>query len=347
MTAADVAERIAASRTAQAAWASLSWKERSRRLAAVERYIGKNADMLAESISRDNGKTRLDALATEVLPAVMALRYYRTKGRRFIASRRIPGGSILMFNKRSRLIYEPYGVVGIISPWNYPFAIPFAEVVMALLAGNGVLLKVASDTLDTGKNLERVFASAELPDGLFSYCELPGREAGPAFIDGGVDKLFFTGSTEVGRELMARAAPRLLPLVLELGGADAAIVRHDADLPTSTARLRVSCGPASRMQASPAAASSAFLSINGYMPNSSKNSPPASGNCGSATAWTGIATWVLFARRGRKKPSAPRYKPVSPRVRTSMHEAPAATLTVPERACPPSCSPASPTAWLS
>jgi len=230
VTASDVAGRIDASRAAQADWAALSWKERSRRLAAVERYIGKNADMLAESISLDNGKTRLDALATEVLPAAMALRYYRTKGRRFIASRRIPGGSILMFNKRSRLIYEPYGVVGIISPWNYPFAIPFAEVVMALLAGNGVLLKVASDTLDTGKNLERVFASAELPDGLFSYCELPGREAGPAFIDGGVDKLFFTGSTEVGRELMARAAPRLLPLVLELGGADAAIVRFDADL---------------------------------------------------------------------------------------------------------------------
>jgi succinate-semialdehyde dehydrogenase/glutarate-semialdehyde dehydrogenase len=135
-----------------------------------------------------------------------------------------------MFNKRSRIIYKPYGVVAIISPWNYPFAIPFSEVVMALLAGNAVLLKVASDTLEVGRALAGIFSEADLPEGLFSYVELPGREAGPAFISGGVDKLFFTGSTAVGRELMALAAPRLLPLVLELGGADAAIVCDDADL---------------------------------------------------------------------------------------------------------------------
>jgi succinate-semialdehyde dehydrogenase/glutarate-semialdehyde dehydrogenase len=151
------------------------------------------------------------------------------------------------------MIYKPYGVVGIISPWNYPFAIPFSEVVMALLAGNAVLLKVATDTLEVGRALAAVFSAAGLPDGLFSYVEIAGREAGPAFILGGegglpaagglrsdgqiganaprgVDKLFFTGSTAVGRELMALAAPRLLPLVLELGGADAAIVCKDADL---------------------------------------------------------------------------------------------------------------------
>jgi succinate-semialdehyde dehydrogenase/glutarate-semialdehyde dehydrogenase len=142
-----------------------------------------------------------------------------------------------MFNKRSRIIYKPYGVVAIISPWNYPFAIPFSEVVMALLAGNAVLLKVASDTREVGRALAGIFAGADLPEGLFSYVELPGREAGPAFISGGVDKLFFTGSTAVGRELMALASPRLLPLVLELGGADAAIVRADADLDRAVAGI--------------------------------------------------------------------------------------------------------------
>jgi succinate-semialdehyde dehydrogenase/glutarate-semialdehyde dehydrogenase len=134
-----------------------------------------------------------------------------------------------MFNKRSRLVYKPYGVVGIISPWNYPFAIPFSEVVMALLAGNAVILKAASATPGVGRTLEALFNAAELPDGLFNHIEMPGSEAGPAFIRGGVDKLFFTGSSATGSELMALAAERLLPLVLELGGADAAIICEDAD----------------------------------------------------------------------------------------------------------------------
>jgi succinate-semialdehyde dehydrogenase/glutarate-semialdehyde dehydrogenase len=178
-----------------------------------------------------------------------------------------------MFNKRSRLEYRPWGVVGIISPWNYPFAIPFSEVVMALLAGNAVILKVAAATAGVGRLLAELFAAADLPPGLFTHVEIPGREAGPAFITGGVaqggvaqgggasfgaagvDKLFFTGSTEVGRELMSLASPRLLPLVLELGGADAALIRADADLDRAAAGILwagysnagQSCGGAQRV----------------------------------------------------------------------------------------------------
>jgi succinate-semialdehyde dehydrogenase/glutarate-semialdehyde dehydrogenase len=144
-----------------------------------------------------------------------------------------------MFNKRSALVHKPWGLVGIISPWNYPFSIPFSEVVMALLAGNAVLLKTASVTPHVGAALERIFAAAELPEGLFNYIEMTGKDAGPEFIGTvekpGVDKLFFTGSSAVGRELMALAAPRLLPLVLELGGADAALIRADADLDRAAA----------------------------------------------------------------------------------------------------------------
>jgi succinate-semialdehyde dehydrogenase/glutarate-semialdehyde dehydrogenase len=132
-------------------------------------------------------------------------------------------------------------VVGIISPWNYPFAIPFSEVVMALLAGNAVILKTASITPHVGRALEAIFTAAELPPHLFNYVELPGKEAGPAFIgkagNAGVDKLFFTGATSTGKELMALAAGRLLPLVLELGGADAAIICNDADLDRAAAGI--------------------------------------------------------------------------------------------------------------
>jgi succinate-semialdehyde dehydrogenase/glutarate-semialdehyde dehydrogenase len=230
----DITSIITKARKAQKVWEALPYGKRSAHLKKAASYLAAHVDDIAGTIHRENGKLPLDALAAEVLPAVMALGYYRKMGRRVLANSSITPGSILMFNKRSSLVYKPWGVVGIISPWNYPFAIPFSEVVMALLAGNAVLLKTASLTPGVGRCLEALFKAAELPDGLFNYVELPGREAGPAFIGTarapGVDKLFFTGSTAIGRELMALAAPRLLPLVLELGGADAAIVREDAAL---------------------------------------------------------------------------------------------------------------------
>jgi succinate-semialdehyde dehydrogenase/glutarate-semialdehyde dehydrogenase len=230
----DITSIIAKAREAQQEWEALSYGKRSAHLKKAASYLAAHVDGITETIHRENGKLPLDALAAEVVPAVMALGYYRRLGRRFLADNPVGPGSLLMFNKCSALVYKPWGVVGIISPWNYPFAIPFSEAVMALLAGNAVLLKTASLTPGVGRFLEAVFKAAELPEGLFSYVELPGREAGPAFIGSaavpGVDKLFFTGSTATGRELMALAAPRLLPLVLELGGADAAIVREDAAL---------------------------------------------------------------------------------------------------------------------
>jgi succinate-semialdehyde dehydrogenase/glutarate-semialdehyde dehydrogenase len=160
----------------------------------------------------------------------MAVPYYVGLGKRFCKPHKIRGGNILMVYKNSRMVYKPWGVVGIISPWNYPFSIPFSEVIMALLAGNAVVLKTASLTPGAGKIITEILKDTGLPEGLFTNIEMPGKEAGPAFINGGIDKLFFTGSTAVGKELMTMAAQRLLPLVLELGGADAAIVCKNADI---------------------------------------------------------------------------------------------------------------------
>jgi succinate-semialdehyde dehydrogenase/glutarate-semialdehyde dehydrogenase len=229
----DVARKIEAARIAQVSWSALSLQERARRLKVLGKYIASNGDEFAERIHNDNGKLKLDALVTEILPAVMAVSYYCKRGQKILKDKKVSGGNLLMFNKQSRMIHEPYGVVGIISPWNYPFAIPFSEVIMALLAGNGVILKTATSVPGTGRLLAEIFQQADIPENLFSYVELQGKDAGPAFIEGGVDKLFFTGSTAVGKELMELAAPKLLPLVLELVGADAAIVCADADLDRS------------------------------------------------------------------------------------------------------------------
>lgn len=217
-------------RAAQAHWASVSLAARARAIRRVRSYLVEHVDDLAETISHDNGKVRLDALATEVLPAALAASYYASHARRFLSPRRLWPGHLAFANKMSQIRRVPWGVVAIVSPWNYPLGIPFSEVVMALLAGNGVILKVASQTQMVAQALAQAFAAAELPEGLFSCVNLPGPIAGDALLDAPVDKLFFTGSVAVGKELMAKAARTLTPVSLELGGNDPMLVCPDAHL---------------------------------------------------------------------------------------------------------------------
>lgn len=217
-------------REAQQIWAGAGVNERIKYIKRIQKYLVENVDELAKIISDDNGKTRIDSLATEILPAAMAIDYYCKRSKKFLKDKNLSGGNIFLVNKRSKIIRVPYGVIGIITPWNYPFAIPFSEVIMALLAGNAVILKVATETQMVGLALKKTIEAAQLPDGIFNYINLPGKIAGDAFIDSGVDKIFFTGSVSVGKYLMEKAASKLTPLVLELGGNDPMIVCEDADL---------------------------------------------------------------------------------------------------------------------
>ena len=225
----DVASLIAGSRKAQAEWSAQPLRFRLAACRRLRDHLLQEADAIADVISRDNGKTRVDAMSTEVFPALMALSYYMKKAGSILRPRRLGLGNLLLINKRSRLIHHPYGVIGIISPWNYPFAIPFSDVVMGLLAGNGIILKTATETQAVGRKLEECFLKAGLPAGLFAYINLPGVTAGKTMLQGGVDKLFFTGSVAAGKMLMGMAAATLTPVVLELGGNDPMLVCPDAD----------------------------------------------------------------------------------------------------------------------
>ncbi len=226
----DLRATIRKARAAQQGWAALPVESRARAMRAIRDHLVEKADALAEVISRDNGKTRIDALATEVVPAAMAISYYSKKARKFLKDRKIPPGNIMLMNKRSKIVRVPYGVIGIVSPWNYPFAIPFSEVVMGLLAGNAVILKTATETQMVGLALKEAVDAAGLPEGVFSFVNMPGRVIGDALLENGIDKLFFTGSVDVGKKLMAKASETLTPLCLELGGNDAMLVCEDADL---------------------------------------------------------------------------------------------------------------------
>ncbi len=232
---AGVSEIIACCRRAQAGWAALPLRRRVEPCRRLRDVLLREADAIADVISRDNGKTRNDAMSTEVFPALLALSYYMRMAPAFIRDSGLGTGSLLLANKRSKAVHHPYGVVGVISPWNYPFAIPFSDVVMGLLAGNGVILKAASDTQAVGRKMEACFKEAGFPDGLFAYVNLPGTNAGRAMLQGGVDKLFFTGSVVTGKKLMEMAAATLTPVVLELGGNDPMLVCPDADVERAAA----------------------------------------------------------------------------------------------------------------
>ncbi len=226
----DLSTMMNESRLAQREWQKLSVKERGKRILKIKDYLVDNLDALSKIISDDNGKVRFDALATEVFPAVMATKYYVKNAPKFLKEKSIAASSVVLINKRSRIRYEPMGVVGIISPWNYPFAIPYSEVIMALIAGNGVILKTATETQIVGQALRDAINSADLPKGLFQFINLPGRVAGEGFLKAGIDKLFFTGSVPVGKLLMKQAAETLTPVSLELGGNDAMLVCEDVDI---------------------------------------------------------------------------------------------------------------------
>jgi len=226
----ELEHAVALAKIAQHDWTKLSFNERADHLFHIRDYIVENTDHIADIISRDNGKTKMDALSTEVLPIAMAITYYAKNDRKVLKRKQLHGGSILTINKRSYVDRVPVGVVGIISPWNYPFAIPFHEIAMALIAGNGVVLKVATQTLEVGKVIKQCVGAGGLPENLFSLINLPGSIAGDAFLNSGINKLFFTGSVAVGKQLMEKAAKRLIPVSLELGGNDAMIVCSDANL---------------------------------------------------------------------------------------------------------------------
>jgi len=223
-------EIVQKSRDAQKYWAQQSFKQRAEHILKMRRYIIDHADELAQVISESNGKTRVDAMAAEVLPCAMSCGWYAKKAPKVLKPKRRGMGSILFFSKLTRIEHVPVGVVGIISPWNYPLSIPFGEVVMGLMAGNSIILKTADVTSQVGVQIEKIVAAGGLPENLFQMVYARGSAVSSGMLENGVNKIFFTGSVPAGKMIMAAAAQTLTPLSLELGGNDPMIVLDDAEI---------------------------------------------------------------------------------------------------------------------
>ena len=223
----DVRRAVARAREAQAAWAEKSFEERGRYLLRARDLLVDRADEIAETICRDTGKPRMEALATEVLASCDALTYYAKRAKQLLRDRR--QGLHLLKTKKLVLSWRPMGVVGIITPWNFPFVLSVNPTVQALMAGNAVVLKPSEITPFVGQALARLLADAGLPEGVFQLLTGDGA-TGAALVDAGVDKISFTGSVRTGRKIAEACGRQLVPCTLELGGKDPMIVCDDADL---------------------------------------------------------------------------------------------------------------------
>ena len=225
----DVAAAVNRARAAQPAWAKLSYRERARFILRAREIVLAQLEEIAKLISRETGKPASEAISMEIVPTLDLMHYFAKHTAQLLGRRRIDIGQYNLMARSSYIVYKPLGVVGIISPWNFPWATPLDEVVMALMAGNAVVVKPSELTPLTALKIASVFKQAQLPDGLLEVITGDGS-TGAALVEAGVNKIMFTGSVNTGKRVAEAAAKHLTPVVLELGGKDPMIVLEDADL---------------------------------------------------------------------------------------------------------------------
>ena len=225
----EVREAVQRARQAQPAWEATPLKDRIVVLKRFQRKLSEQREEIAKLISREAGKPTVEALNTEVIVVLDSTEFCIRTAHRFLRDEPLPHDNLAMKTKRGRLVREPYGVIGIIAPWNYPFSTPAIETIGALAMGNAVVLKPSEFTPLVALELQKLLLSAGLDPSLMQVLVGTGAVGG-ALLESDIDKVIFTGSLATGKRIAEAAAKKLLPVVLELGGKDPMIVLEDADL---------------------------------------------------------------------------------------------------------------------
>src|ERR1051325_7067863 len=228
-SASEVGAAVQRACAAQPVWADRSFRERRRVVLRARQILLDERDQIAQLVSRETGKPAAEALAMEIVPTLDAMHYFAHASEHLLQPQKIDVGQYGLMGRSSRIIFKPLGVVGIISPWNFPLATPAQEIVMALMAGNAVVLKPSELTPLIALKLGEIFKQAGLPANMLEIVTGDGG-TGAALVNARVDKIMFTGSVATGKRVAAAAAEHLTPVVLELGGKDPMIVLADADV---------------------------------------------------------------------------------------------------------------------
>ena len=222
----DALKAVAAAKDALAVWANTPAPARSNVIYKALQIMGRRADEMAQTITTEEGKPIADAQG-EVKRAMNIMEYAAGEGRRmfgYTTPSELP-------NTVAYTVRRPLGVVGIITPWNFPLAIPAWKIAPALICGNTLVFKPASATPLSAVKLLEIFDEAGLPDGVLNLVTGPGGQVGNALVESpDVKGISFTGSTEIGTELYFESAKRLKKVQTEMGGKNAVIVLADADM---------------------------------------------------------------------------------------------------------------------
>ena len=224
-----VAAAVAKARAAAGSWGALSYADRKRYLLRWATRLVEKSDELCDLIHAENGKTRDDAFL-ELMLTLEHISWAAKNAEKVLKTKKVSPGA-LMSNFGAYIEQRPLGVVGVIGPWNYPIYTPNGSIAYALAAGNAVVYKPSEFSTGIGNFVAQAFAEAnpELPDGVFTTINGYG-ETGAELVRADIDKIAFTGSAATGKKIMAAAAERLTPVLLECGGKDAVIVAADADV---------------------------------------------------------------------------------------------------------------------
>lgn len=223
----DVRAAVAQARDAAEGWGALTFAQRKKHLLAWKRVMDRRRGEILALLAAENGKVAADALV-ELTLTLHHLDWAARHAGRVLATRRTSPG-LLMLNQAAEVSYRPYGVVGVIGPWNYPVFTPMGSIAYALAAGNAVVFKPSEHTPAIGSWLADTFAEAVPGHPVLTVVTGFGQ-TGAALCQAGVDKLAFTGSAPTGRKIMAACAQSLTPVLMELGGKDALIVGPGADV---------------------------------------------------------------------------------------------------------------------
>ena len=225
-TADDVTAAVAECRRVQRRWAQTSIKDRAAVLLRYHDLVLDHQEELLDLIQAENGKARVWAFE-EIMDQAITARYYaRLAPRALKPKARLSAAPGLI---RTREHHVPKGVVGIISPWNYPLVLAVSDALAALVAGNGIVIKPDSQTPFTALRAFELLEEAGLPEGLVQIITGPGTQVGKAIIDQ-TDYVMFTGSTATGRTVASQAADRLIGFSAELGGKNPMVITADVDL---------------------------------------------------------------------------------------------------------------------
>ncbi len=230
----DVTAAVERARIAQKSWKQTSYATRSRLVMKAREVILADIDGIAHLISQESGKPFGEAISMEISPVLDLMQYFARNTEKLLRPAKIGIGLYALLGRSSKIVYHPLGVVGIIPAWNYPFSIPLGEAVMALMAGNTVVIKPSELTPFVGLKIGEIFEEAARSTNL-SLSDLVqvvsgDGSTGAALVDAAPDKIMFTGSVATGKKIAAAAAKNLTSVVLELGGKDPMIVFADANL---------------------------------------------------------------------------------------------------------------------